>query len=81
MATVVGRRGRRVVFRASIPVRATPGGDPEVYHFPAYAPVQPGLIMWTATIEDDDPDADRATARTLVRPAGGHRSLTARRRR
>jgi hypothetical protein len=34
--------------------------------FPEFTPTAPGLIRWTATIADDDPDVDEATTVTWV---------------
>jgi hypothetical protein len=34
--------------------------------FPDYTPTQTGEIIWEATVEDDDPDDDTATATTDV---------------
>jgi len=36
--------------------------------FPAYAPTSAGVITWTATVADQDPDLDAATATSKVVP-------------
>lgn len=63
-ATAVGMQAGIEVYRASLDVRAN-GGKNGIL-FPAYVPTVPGQIDWTVTIQDDDPDLDLATARTLV---------------
>jgi hypothetical protein len=40
--------------------------EPTLFRFPEYRPMMPGMILWTASIADDDPDIDGATATTMV---------------
>jgi VCBS repeat-containing protein len=42
-----------------------------VFKFPKYTPTASGIIIWTATIADDDPDVDEATTKTMVRVKRG----------
>jgi hypothetical protein len=42
--------------------------DGSVPSIPPFVPTVAGDILWTATIDDDDPDIDVATAVTTVVP-------------
>lgn|GEM_PF-1848305 len=63
-ATVVGMQAGAEVYRATLAVRANGGKNGTL--FPSYVPKAPGQIQWTATVLDDDPDLDVATATTSV---------------
>jgi hypothetical protein len=52
-----------VVFTASQDVTLAPGATAKV-KFPEYVPPSPETITWTATVADQDPDVDVATATT-----------------
>jgi hypothetical protein len=70
-ATVVGRRlaSGVEVYRQSQLVSDAPRGGTTTATFPAYRTVAAdiGTLTWTATITDDNPDIDQATAATTVR--------------
>jgi PKD repeat protein len=68
-ATVVGVQNGVEVYNETMMVSAPIQDDDErgVFKFPNYMPTGSGAIIWTATIADDDPDVDEATARTEVR--------------
>jgi hypothetical protein len=63
--TVTGAQNGAEVYRVSQLVSAR-GGNADVKQLPSYTPTAAGLIQWTATVEDDDPDVDTATGSTLV---------------
>jgi MYXO-CTERM domain-containing protein len=67
-ATLVGVRGGAEVYRQTIPL-AIPAGARREVQFPAFAVPMgaPDVVAWTATVEDQDPDVDRATASTYLR--------------
>ena len=44
------------------------GGGATRYTFQSYIPDATGDIVWTAVINDGDPDTDAATATTVVNP-------------
>jgi Abnormal spindle-like microcephaly-assoc'd, ASPM-SPD-2-Hydin len=54
-----------VVYTASQDVTLAPAATAKV-GFPEYVPAAPGAISWTATIADQDSDADVATATTKI---------------
>ncbi|HEU4382595.1 MAG TPA: choice-of-anchor D domain-containing protein [Anaeromyxobacteraceae bacterium] len=66
-ATLVGVLGGVEVYRQTIDITLQAGREGE-YHFPRYAisPGARGTISWTLTVDDQDPDIDRATARTSL---------------
>jgi hypothetical protein len=71
-ATVIGMQGGVEVYNRTLPVSDAVGDGRSRFSFPAYGPPEyepptAGEIMWTATIADDDPDVDMATAVTVVR--------------
>jgi hypothetical protein len=70
IATLVGRRlaGGVEVYRRTLSVSDPVAGGTTSFNFPTYTPVvaDVGTIVWTATIADDDPDVDQATAATVV---------------
>jgi hypothetical protein len=55
------------VYSATQTVTVAAGATAKVV-FPGYRPTLPGLITWTATVADEDPDQDTATATTKVVP-------------
>ena len=55
------------VYSASQDVTLAPGATAKV-RFPEYVPAAPEVITWTATVVDQDPDADVATATTKAVP-------------
>lgn len=66
-ATVVGTQNTLLVYEQTLPVADRPGNEGVAkFTFPSYTPTQIGDIVWTATLEDDDPDLDTATAVTRV---------------
>jgi hypothetical protein len=69
-ATVIGVQNGMEVYNETIMVSDAPGDDDHTRFesFPTFTPTPDhvGKIMWTATIEDDDPDPDVATAQTKV---------------
>jgi hypothetical protein len=65
-ATVVGEQGGGEVYRETLDVFVSGGGSQQ-FQFPDYFPTATGEILWTATIADDDPDIDAATAVTDVK--------------
>lgn len=66
LATVVGQQNGAEVYRESVEVSDGVGNGRTRFSFPAYLPEAAGDIVWTATIDDDDPDDDVATASTIV---------------
>jgi hypothetical protein len=67
-ATVVGIQNSIEVYNETVYVSDPVGKGPSTCHFPDCTPEDPGDIQWTATITDYDPDADEATASTIVNP-------------
>ncbi|HEU4384924.1 MAG TPA: choice-of-anchor D domain-containing protein [Anaeromyxobacteraceae bacterium] len=55
------------VYSATQSVTVAAGATAKVV-FPTYTPTLPGTITWTATVADQDPDQDTATATTRVVP-------------
>jgi PKD repeat protein len=66
-ATVVGTQNGDEVYNVTIQVSSTPGRGGSQFSFPDYTPTETGDITWVATIADDDPDIDEATATTTVK--------------
>jgi LysM repeat protein len=64
-ATVVGVQNGVQVYQETLAVSAA-GRRRGGYFFPHYAPKVAGKIMWTASLDDGNPDMDTATAVTLV---------------
>ena len=66
-ATLVGSIGGAEVYRQTIPLQVAAGAEGE-YRFPPYAVAAKasGTILWTVTVEDQDPDVDVATAQTVL---------------
>ena len=56
-----------VVYSASQDVTLAPAATAKV-RFPTYVPSTPVVVTWTATVTDQDPDADVATAETKIVP-------------
>ena len=67
LATVVGEQDGVTVYHWTLNVYDYNGKGSTKFDFPAYTPMTPGTITWTATIYDVDPDLDEATATTLVK--------------
>ncbi|HAK60264.1 MAG TPA: hypothetical protein DCO77_07750 [Nitrospiraceae bacterium] len=67
-ATVTGVQNGIEVYNVSMDVSDAVGDGRTTYELPSYTPTAAGDIMWTATIADDDPDVDEATAVTRVVP-------------
>jgi len=65
-ATVVGVQDGAEVYRETLDVSDPPGDGATKVGFPPYTAAVAGMISWTATIDDDDPDVDEATATTRV---------------
>jgi hypothetical protein len=66
-ATVVGVRNNVQVYSETVQVSDAVGGGSTAFNFPSYQVTVAGNITWTATIADDNPDVDQATATTRVR--------------
>ena len=66
-ATLVGVLNGAEVYRQTIDITLQPGREGD-YRFPPYAlePNARGTISWTLTVDDQDPDVDRATATTVL---------------
>lgn len=67
-ATVVGRQGANTLATFTAEVSDAVGNGRSTFTF-TYTPgatVVPGIIDWTASFNDGDPDIDEATATTLV---------------
>lgn len=56
-----------IVYSASQDVPLAPAASAKVT-FPTYAPAEPGVVTWTATVTDQNPDVDASTATTKVVP-------------
>ncbi len=71
-ATLVGVLGGVEVYRQTIEV-TLPAGEDGDFRFPPYAvdPSARGTILWTLTVDDQDPDVDRATATTTLGVTSG----------
>ena len=71
-ATIAGVDNTGVeIYRQTLNVDDASGGRPTTFRFPAYtATGSEGLITWTATVADDDPDLDVATRTTKVNAGG-----------
>jgi hypothetical protein len=65
-ARIVGVQDEMVVYDQTLEVTARPGKRAVKYWFPVYTPTATGIVTWTATISDGDPDVDTATAITKV---------------
>ncbi len=64
-ATVVGVLNGATVYNRSLQVSSAPGVT-TTFRFPDFTPAQTGTVNWTATIADQDPDVDSASATTVV---------------
>ena len=67
-ATVVGMQNSIEVYNETIDVSDTIGKGPTTFHFQPFTPISDADIVWTVTVDDNDPDVDEATAYTTVRP-------------
>jgi hypothetical protein len=65
VATVVGVQNGSEVFREDLPVTDLVGSERTTFVF-KYTPVDSGDILWTATIDDADPDDDVKTTTTKI---------------
>lgn len=73
-AVVIGTQNLEMIYEEILAVDDRPGNEGVAkYTFPAHTPTATGDIVWTVTLEDDDPDEDTATAVTRVigEPSGG----------
>jgi MYXO-CTERM domain-containing protein len=70
-ATLVGSVGSEEVYRQGINVSLL-AGKSRTFAFPSYtvAPKLKGIINWTLTVQDEDPDIDQATANTSLKKGG-----------
>jgi Abnormal spindle-like microcephaly-assoc'd, ASPM-SPD-2-Hydin len=70
--TLVGVLNGVEVYRQVGTVFIKAGREAEL-KFPPYTPdrLASGTIIWTLTLQDEDPDVDQATARTALRTRGG----------
>lgn len=64
-ATIVGVQNSAEVFRTTLTVSDPIGGKASSYTV-TYIPTGTGTISWSATVADEDPDMDSATASTKV---------------
>ncbi len=65
-ATLTGVLNGAKVYEETIPVTLAASEDGEVA-FPPYVPAGArGIVRWTVTVADQDPDADQAIARTML---------------
>ena len=55
------------VYSATQTVTVAAGATAKIV-FPTYTPTLPGVVTWTATVADQDPDQDTATATTRIVP-------------
>jgi len=67
-ATVTGVRNGVQIYSETLQVSDAVGNGRSRFDFAPYTPAELGDITWTATIADDDPDIDAATAVTIVVP-------------
>jgi hypothetical protein len=67
-ATVVGVQNSSEFYNQTLQVSDAPGKGPTTFAFPSYVAVATGDIIWTVTLDDDDPDDDTALAVTKVVP-------------
>ena len=67
IATVVGMQDGVEVYNWRLNVYDYNGKGTTSFSFQTYTPAAKGTINWTATIADDDPDVDEATATTVVK--------------
>ncbi len=65
-ATVTGVQNGVEVYSVTVTVSDAVGNGRTKFDFPDFIPTDAGDIVWTATIADGDPDADEATATTVV---------------
>jgi VCBS repeat-containing protein len=66
LATVIGVQNSVEVYNEILDVSDPVGNGRSTFIFPSLTPSAPGDIVWTATIADNDPDDDTATATTTV---------------
>jgi hypothetical protein len=66
-ATVIGVQNGTEVYNETIMVSDAVGDGRSKFQFPSFMPVEAGIINWTVTIFDDDPDYDTATKVTQVK--------------
>ncbi|MEJ2308297.1 MAG: choice-of-anchor D domain-containing protein [Gammaproteobacteria bacterium] len=67
-ATITGLQNAVTVYEETQNVTDAVGNGSSKFTFPSYTPETDGEIVWTAVIDDSDPDDDVATAITTVRP-------------
>ena len=65
-ATVTGVQNGAEVYNETMTVSDAVGNGRTKFEFPDFIPTDAGDIVWMATIADGDPDADEATATTVV---------------
>ena len=67
-ATIVGVANGTEVYRQTLLVTDAVGGRATRFNYPSYTTTgNEGVITWTATLSDDDPDPDQVTTTTSVR--------------
>jgi len=71
-ATVVGVQNGKEIYRMSITVFDKPGGGSTRFTFPSYMPKTAGVIIWTATVRDNNPDKDVSARLTRVKGKRGY---------
>jgi PKD repeat protein len=67
IATVVGVQNEIEVYRLRLNVFDDIGRGDTTFDFGSYSPTVAGDIVWTATIDDGDPDIDETTETTVVK--------------
>jgi len=67
IATVVGMQGTEEVYNRRLNVFDDLGKGTTTFKFQSYTAEAKGLIEWTVSIADGDPDVDEATAETIIK--------------
>jgi hypothetical protein len=67
-ATVIGTQNTIVVYNETIDVSDAIGKASTTFDFLPFTPTSEGDIVWTAIVDDVDPDVDETTAITTVSP-------------
>lgn len=65
-ATVIGVQNGVEIYRQTLPVAMDAESRSRWFAFMSYTPLQKGKIIWTVTLQDNDPDTDLKTAVTKV---------------
>ena len=65
-ATLTGVLNGAKVYEQTVPVALAASEDGELVFPPYVAAGERGIVRWTVTVSDQDPDADQAIARTML---------------